>query len=130
MCIMSALVSIYYNMIIAWAMRYLVTSLFFSIDWSSCSNAWNTAQCMANEATNCTARQGTMLFNGTCALRSCVFTGNGTDVTTLTGRGLSPQALLESTGPTAGLVNCSIPDSVWRGYLLENTVMPSDEYFQ
>lgn len=42
MCLMSALVSIYYNMIIAWAMRYLFTSLFSDISWSNCDNDWNT----------------------------------------------------------------------------------------
>lgn len=127
MCIMSGLVSIYYNMIIAWSMRYLATSLFASINWSSCDNAWNTPQCMAHEVTNCTAVLGTMLFNGTCLKRTCTWTGNGSDVTA---QKFSPLDLLETTPPTAGLVNCSIPDASWSGYLLENTVMPSDEYFQ
>ena len=42
MCIMSGLVSIYYNMIIAWSLRYLATSLFFEITWNTCNNTWNT----------------------------------------------------------------------------------------
>lgn len=42
MCLMSGLVSIYYNMIIAWAVRYLTTAIFHDISWSKCNNTWNT----------------------------------------------------------------------------------------
>lgn len=42
MCVMSGLVSIYYNMVIAWAVRYLITALFYDIDWDSCGHSWNT----------------------------------------------------------------------------------------
>lgn len=42
MALMSGMVSIYYNMIIAWSMRYFITSIFQNIYWDSCSNAWNT----------------------------------------------------------------------------------------
>lgn len=42
MAAMSALVAVYYNMIIAWAMRYFITSIFQNIYWDSCVNAWNT----------------------------------------------------------------------------------------
>ena len=42
MCLMSGLVSIYYNMIIAWSFRYLTTTAISEINWSKCNNTWNT----------------------------------------------------------------------------------------
>ena len=42
MFLMSGLVSIYYNMILAWGLFYLVSSFTTSLPWSSCDNWWNT----------------------------------------------------------------------------------------
>ena len=44
MFLMSGLVSIYYNMILAWGLFYLVSSITLDSDlpWSSCENWWNT----------------------------------------------------------------------------------------
>lgn len=42
MFLMSGLVGIYYNMILAWAMFYLLSSFTTVLPWSSCDNWWNT----------------------------------------------------------------------------------------
>lgn len=42
MFLMSALVGIYYNMILAWALFYLISSFTSELPWSSCYNHWNT----------------------------------------------------------------------------------------
>ncbi len=44
MFLMSGLVSIYYNMILAWGLFYLISSFTLddSLPWSSCENWWNT----------------------------------------------------------------------------------------
>ena len=48
MCLISAMVSIYYNVIIMYSIYYMFVS-FVSIDtelpWQSCNNTWNTDKC-------------------------------------------------------------------------------------
>ncbi|KPM10251.1 sodium-neurotransmitter symporter-like protein 2 [Sarcoptes scabiei] len=122
MCFMSGLVSIYYNMIIAWALRYLITSLFYEITWDTCENSWNTIECLKHDTANCTKINGTMLYNGTCLQRHCEFVTNHSDVINV---GLNPLNLLEGSG----LIHCNISDSLWFNYTQENSKMPSDEYF-
>ena len=72
MFLMSALVGIYYNMILAWAMFYFLSSFTSSLPWSSCDNPWNTKECRQHDTRNCTAINGTVLFNGTCILKDQV----------------------------------------------------------
>jgi len=48
MVIISAVVSIYYNMIIAYAMYYMLVSFVYmdgGLPWESCENDWNTKKC-------------------------------------------------------------------------------------
>ncbi|GIY10187.1 sodium- and chloride-dependent glycine transporter 2 [Caerostris darwini] len=70
MFLMSALVGIYYNMILAWALFYLMSSFTTHLPWSSCDNWWNTEACRKFDTKNCTAHNGTVLSNGTCILQS------------------------------------------------------------
>ncbi|GAB6029115.1 Solute carrier 6 [Chamberlinius hualienensis] len=70
MFMVSFLVGIYYNMIIAWTFFYLFSSFTSDLPWASCDNAWNTEACRRIDVKNCTGHNGTMLLNGTCLLRS------------------------------------------------------------
>lgn len=45
MAIVSAVVCVYYNVIIAWALYYIYQS--YSVSWSSCENSWNTPSCIS-----------------------------------------------------------------------------------
>lgn len=45
MVIVSALVCVYYNVIVAWTIYYLFLSLRAVLPWSSCGNVWNTENC-------------------------------------------------------------------------------------
>ena len=42
MVLVSAVVSIYYNMIIAWSLFYLFGSMQKQLPWNTCANQWNT----------------------------------------------------------------------------------------
>lgn len=58
MCLISIMVAIYYNVIIAWIIHYLLGS--FNSAWSDCNNSWNSAKCFFKQDTptmisdNCT----------------------------------------------------------------------------
>lgn len=69
MFLMTTLVGIYYNMILAWALFYLGSSLTTQLPWSSCSNWWNTDACRRFDTKNCTSHGGVHLANGTCILQ-------------------------------------------------------------
>ncbi len=40
MCVVSALVAIYYNMIIAWSIYYLFASFTSYLPWTDCDRSW------------------------------------------------------------------------------------------
>ncbi|KAI0215060.1 Sodium- and chloride-dependent glycine transporter 2 [Lamellibrachia satsuma] len=46
MVIISAIVCIYYNMIIAWTLHYFFNSFMAVLPWSTCNNEWNTDHCL------------------------------------------------------------------------------------
>ncbi|XP_070198562.1 uncharacterized protein [Littorina saxatilis] len=80
MVLISALVSIYYNMVTAWAFHFLFTSLTSRLPWGFCNNTWNTGHCTINKyaADNCSAVNQTVLLdvmnrNHSChaVLRNC-----------------------------------------------------------
>ncbi|XP_038055132.1 sodium- and chloride-dependent glycine transporter 1-like [Patiria miniata] len=57
MIIIAALVAIYYNVIIAWTIYYLIRSCTTeALPWSTCGHEWNTAQCF-NESMNYTKEE-------------------------------------------------------------------------
>jgi len=45
MVIISAIVCVYYNVIIAWTLYYFVRSFAWTLPWSHCNNDWNTDYC-------------------------------------------------------------------------------------
>lgn len=64
----SFLVCVYYNIIIAWCLYYLFLSMAKDVPWKSCGNWWNTDKCFAGRIpeTICVNSSAT-LSNGTAA---------------------------------------------------------------
>jgi len=58
MVMVSAIVCVYYNVIIGWTLYYLFMSFRTVLPWSTCGNEWNTPYCvddsMRNAAVNST----------------------------------------------------------------------------
>ncbi|OWF44595.1 sodium-dependent proline transporter-like [Mizuhopecten yessoensis] len=88
MVIISGIVTLYYNMIVSWAILYFFASFTSSLPWSTCENPWNTKDCSLKlPRVNCTVTEGVKYTNGTCYNRE-KFVGlwNTTQFTTSTGR--------------------------------------------
>ncbi|GFO29799.1 transporter [Plakobranchus ocellatus] len=68
MFIISCLIAIYYNMIIAWTLYYFFASFNTYLPWSYCGD-WSSEACLADTSVmhNCTAHNGTW-YNATCFL--------------------------------------------------------------
>lgn len=57
--------SVYYNLLLAWAIRYLFASFTTKLPWTTCDNEWNTQNCLDDrKMAECT--NGTFYANGTC----------------------------------------------------------------
>ena len=48
MVIVSGIVCIYYNVIVAWTLYYLFMSFRAVLPWSQCGNEWNTEHCVSD----------------------------------------------------------------------------------
>ncbi|OAF70941.1 hypothetical protein A3Q56_01280 [Intoshia linei] len=65
----SAMVALYYNVIISWSLYYLFSSFVKILPWQNCDNNWNTEFCytkLANDSANCATLGYTAFSNGTC----------------------------------------------------------------
>ena len=52
MVIISGIVCVYYNVIIAWTVYYFVLSFSWELPWSTCNNDWNTDYCYTRSGNN------------------------------------------------------------------------------
>jgi len=52
MVIISAIVCVYYNVIIAWTVYYFVLSWSWDLPWATCGNDWNTDYCYIRSGNN------------------------------------------------------------------------------
>ena len=82
----SFLVCVYYNIIIAWCLYYLFLSMAKDVPWKSCGNWWNTENCLAGPIPakpNCSALSNSTaaIANGTAAIANgTAVIANGTAV--------------------------------------------------
>ena len=58
--------SIYYNMVLAWAIRFLWASFASKLPWESCKEYWNTENCLDDRTKIQCEKNGTHYANGTC----------------------------------------------------------------
>lgn len=72
MFLVSSFISIYYNVVIAWALFYLYSSLGSDVPWRHCNNHWNTVACGVENflsLKNCTENLKGLWYNNTCYTR-------------------------------------------------------------
>lgn len=64
MTVLTAIIAVFYNVIIAWTLYYLVMSFSKVLPWSTCDNEWNTDMCYIRGADSIATGTG-YLANGT-----------------------------------------------------------------
>ncbi|KAK2168161.1 hypothetical protein LSH36_20g15015 [Paralvinella palmiformis] len=73
MIIVSSLVALYYNMIIAWTCFYMFASFTTELPWERCHLEWSTHECYSyKDAVTCLQNNGSLYFNRTCFNESMV----------------------------------------------------------
>ncbi|GLH14892.1 Sodium-dependent dopamine transporter [Gryllus bimaculatus] len=66
MIIVSAIVMLYYNLIIAWTIFYMFASFNSVLPWQNCEPAWSTKQCFSYEIANQCSEQNGTYFEQVC----------------------------------------------------------------
>ncbi|XP_042228202.1 sodium- and chloride-dependent glycine transporter 1-like [Homarus americanus] len=66
MVIVSALVTIYYNMILAWTLYYTFASFTSVLPWGHCHNDFNSLECYTEELSTSCKNQSLYVYNNTC----------------------------------------------------------------
>ncbi|XP_045613424.1 sodium- and chloride-dependent glycine transporter 2 [Procambarus clarkii] len=66
MVILSALVAIYYNVILAWTFFYTFASFTSSLPWGSCSNYFNSLNCFTEDLAGACRNQSLYYYNKSC----------------------------------------------------------------
>ena len=72
MLILGAMVVIYYNVIVAYALFYLFASFTKELPWATCGHPWNTDQCTVDKASEImgyNATNATEYNNGTSFIK-------------------------------------------------------------
>ena len=86
MIIVSLLVSIYYNMIIAWCLLYMFESFRKDVPWKTCDNDWNTKLCayvLSYQSINQSIIQGPNIGLAGCRIRVNIIEGWELDLLSL-----------------------------------------------
>ncbi|XP_060085605.1 sodium- and chloride-dependent GABA transporter 1-like [Ylistrum balloti] len=65
MIVTNSVISLYYNVIIAWTLYYLVNSFSIHLPWTTCNNTWNTGNCYTRtyELEAMTRNTSNLLYN-------------------------------------------------------------------
>lgn len=132
MCLVSAMMAVYYNVINTWIIHYLFATLTFSdLPWSGCDNSWNTAQCFLrpDEPTitvaNCTSNNQT----ATTALT----TQNHTDNFIRPASSSSPTTVPVNSSSILFEGNCTQKIDTFEFERIinsnDNVTLPANEYF-
>lgn len=67
MVCVSSLVAVYYTVIIAWTILYLIASFAVQLPWETCEPDWKTRFCFPfREANSCMKINGSLFYNQTC----------------------------------------------------------------
>ncbi|KYQ55298.1 Sodium- and chloride-dependent glycine transporter 2 [Trachymyrmex zeteki] len=86
MVLVSSVVMLYYNLIIAWTLYYMFASVNggWELPWSKCEKEWSTEDCFMPDAAEACASQNASYFKGKC-INSTQMTAMGLIIENITG---------------------------------------------
>lgn len=120
MCLISAIVAIYYNIINTWLIHYLLASLTFGdLPWSKCDNRWNTAQCFLKP-------DHPTIISANCNMGDNMTSPNSIDPSSAQQQNLSNNSILFS-GNCSNKVNSFEFERIINS--TEVVFLPANEYF-
>ncbi|KAK3099623.1 hypothetical protein FSP39_007129 [Pinctada imbricata] len=125
MVIVSGIVCVYYNVIVAWTLYYLFMSFRAVLPWSHCDNSWNTENCVSdvgevhaagktNLASNSTVFNGTSMFNSSVAPSSILF-----NATVAPSAGYNISMVGEILKNATKVEKVSASEEFWENHVLE-----------
>ncbi|XP_077263039.1 sodium- and chloride-dependent glycine transporter 1 [Temnothorax americanus] len=93
MVLVSSVVMLYYNLIIAWTLYYMFASVVggWELPWSKCEKEWSTEDCFMPDAAEACVSQNDSYFKGKC-LNSSQMTSMGLIIENITGAIRRPPA--------------------------------------
>jgi solute carrier family 6 amino acid transporter-like protein 5/7/9/14 len=113
MVLVSFIVSVYYNVIIAQAMFYLCASLTDKLPWTTCDNHWNTKSCMVLR-TDDSSTNATQLISTDLTLTNLTFT-------TASDRRPAPSALEATRGLYMRNVSTTPAEEYYNNFVLQKS---------
>ncbi|KAL5012420.1 hypothetical protein ScPMuIL_010971 [Solemya velum] len=116
MVIISAIVCVYYNIIITWTLYFLYMSFRKSLPWSTCDNEWNTENCITHGSSQNTASNETLL-NSTIFDNSTGFAAN------VSGYNLTSaiSSAIEASNDTISKKLVPASEEFWQRHVLQIT---------
>ncbi|XP_067655017.1 sodium- and chloride-dependent glycine transporter 1-like [Haliotis asinina] len=97
MVAVSALVSLYYTVIIAWAVLYMFTSFTSELPWQRCHSPWKTKDCYSyTDADDCVNNNGSVYFESHCYNSTYAAENNITTEVNVTSRHAPAQDFFEN----------------------------------
>lgn len=91
MVVVSGMVCVYYNVIVAWTLYYLFMSFRAVLPWSTCGNWWNTDKCLDVEGKVGMASNDSLAGNSSALMYNASNTVNYTVLTIGNATGLVVQ---------------------------------------
>ncbi|KAL7637204.1 UNVERIFIED_CONTAM: hypothetical protein RMT77_011916 [Armadillidium vulgare] len=120
MIIVSTLVAIYYNMILAWTFFYTFASFTGTLPWGHCNNEFNSIGCFTNDDAEACALNGTFYYDKQCM-----------DVESFCNIFNATEYLDENTNLTCQFyTNTSSPDDLKKVDKLAQRISASEDYFK
>ncbi|XP_014671775.1 PREDICTED: sodium- and chloride-dependent glycine transporter 1-like [Priapulus caudatus] len=109
--ILTAICCIYYNLLIAYILFYLVMSFTKKLPWETCTNEWNTPECL---------QRGLEVFLGPSLSSNSSFGNNSRLADLLTGQAAAAAATAVNASGVVGKTTTP-SEEFWYNYILEIT---------